>query len=269
MTAYLPYFIGNLRSLLSYRVAALAGFVTQAFWGLLRISIFSAFYSSLARTEQPPMALSEMVAYVWIGQGLFVLLPLRPDPEALELVREGGLAYELTRPVDLYAFWLSRSVALRLAPAVLRLPLVLAFAFALPIRIWSLSLPPSLLAFACFIAALAVSLSLAAALTALMSVLCLWIQGGNGLAQLLGIFAWVTSGLVLPLPMFPPAIRHVLEWLPFAGIMDTPLRLYSGHLLPSAAAPSLLRSLIWVMLLVVVGRAVLRSSLRRVEVQGG
>ncbi len=49
MIAYLAYFTGNLRSLLSYRVAALAGFVTQAFWGLLRIAIFSAFYRSLPR----------------------------------------------------------------------------------------------------------------------------------------------------------------------------------------------------------------------------
>ncbi len=269
MIAYWAYFQGNLRSLLSYRVAALAGFVTQAFWGLLRISIFSAFYGALASGEPPPMALDQLRAYVWIGQGLFVLLPLRPDPEALELVREGGLAYELTRPVDLYLFWLSRSLSLRLAPVALRLPLVLAFAFLLPIRSWALSLPPSWLAALFFLLALVLSLSLAAALTALMSVLCLWIQGGAGVAQLVGILAWVTSGLVLPLPMFPPALQHVLEWLPFAGILDTPLRLYSGHLSPSEALPALLRSLCWAALLVVTGRALLRASLRRVEVQGG
>ncbi len=269
MIAYSAYFLGNLRSLLRYRVAALAGFVTQAFWGLLRISIFGAFYSALGASQQPPMALPQLVAYVWIGQALFVLLPLRPDPEAVELVREGGLAYELTRPVDLYAFWLARSLALRLAPVALRLPLVLGFAFLLPIRAWSLSLPPTVSAGVSFVVALVLSLALAAALTALMSVLCLWIQGGAGLAQLVGILAWVTSGLVLPLPMFPRAIQHALEWLPFAGIMDTPLRLYSGHLSPAEAAPALLRSLIWALLLMFAGRALLRASLRRVEVQGG
>jgi len=57
--------------------------------------------------------------------------------------------------------------------------------------------------------------------------------------------------------------------MPFAGILDTPLRLYSGHLSLSEAAPALLRSLLWALALIAVGRALLRASLQRVEVQGG
>jgi len=267
--AYWAYFATNVRSLLRYRVAALAGFATQAFWGLLRLSIFSAFYSALGPHQRPPLSTHELTAYVWLGQALFVLLPMRPDPEALELVREGGLAYELTRPVDLYTFWFSRSLALRFAPVALRLPLVALFAFLVPIKAWALSAPPNASALVAFAAALSISFLLAGALTTLLSVLCLWIEGGNGLAQLLGTFAWVSSGLVLPLPMLPARLQKAAEWLPFAGILDAPLRLYSGHWQPAQAALPLLRSLGWALVLIAVGRLILRQSLSRVEVQGG
>jgi ABC-2 type transport system permease protein len=269
MIAYWAYFSANLRSLLRYRVAALAGFLTQVFWALLRLSIFTAFYSALGAHERAPLNAHELTAYVWLGQALFVLLPTRPDPEALELVREGGLAYELTRPVDLYAFWFSRSVALRFAPALLRLPLVVSFACLVPIRAWSLAPPPNAFALVGFVVALAISVFLSGALTALLSVLCLWIEGGNGLAQVVAIFAWITSGLLLPLPMLPGPLRAIAEWLPFSGILDSPLRIYSGQVSNAAAALQLARSLCWAFALVAIGRLLLRHILERVEVQGG
>ena len=267
--AYWAYFAANFRSLIRYRVAALAGFATQVFWGFLSLSIYTAFYSALGPHEPRPLSAHELTAYLWLRQGLFVLLPTRPDPEVLELVREGGLAYELTRPVDLYTFWFSRSVALRFAPALLRLPLVALFAFVVPSKAWSLALPPSLAAFSAFVLALAISFFLSGALTALLSALCLWIEGGNGLAQLVIIFVWVTSGLLVPLPMLPAGVRTAAEWLPFAGLLDLPIRLYSGHFLASQAAFPLARALCWAFVLVAVGRVVMRRTLHRVEVQGG
>ncbi len=46
MTPYRAMFSASCRSLLQYRSAALAGVVTQFFWGLIRMMIFTAFYES-------------------------------------------------------------------------------------------------------------------------------------------------------------------------------------------------------------------------------
>lgn len=272
MTAVAPYwayFTANFRALMRYRVAALAGFATQAFWGLLRLSLFAAFYAALPPNERPPLNGHELTAYLWLGQALFVLLPMRPDPEAVELVREGNLAYELTRPLDMYSLWFARSSAQRLAPMLLRLPLVALFAVLVPSADRALSLPPSFAAFAGFIAALAAAWLLSGALTAFMSVLCLWIDGGNGVAQLIAILAFVSSGLLLPLPMLPKSAQTIATWLPFAGLLDTPLRLYSSQIPPARAAFALARTLAWACTLIAAGRFMLRRSLARVEVQGG
>src|SRR5205807_2296153 len=69
----------------------------------------------------------DVIAYVWLGQAFFALLPWSIDTDVREMVRTGTVAYELVRPVDLYGLWFSRALASRTAPTLLRaLPMIVA-----------------------------------------------------------------------------------------------------------------------------------------------
>ncbi|MBI4872181.1 MAG: ABC-2 family transporter protein, partial [Candidatus Riflebacteria bacterium] len=193
------------RVLLQYRAAAFAGLVTQLFWGLIRVMIFEAFYRASTATQ--PMSLEQVVTYVWLGQAVFAMLPWNVEPEIREMIRSGNVVYELLRPVDLYGLWFTRSLALRLVPTALRaVPLALAAALAL-----GLQPPASFEAGLTSAAALGLALLLAAAVTALLSVLLLWTIAGEGLARLSFAAVYVFSGLIVPLPLFPDALRAVIE----------------------------------------------------------
>jgi ABC-2 type transport system permease protein len=48
------------------------------------------------------------------------MLPWNIDEEFAQKVRDGSVAYDLLRPVDLYAFWYSHTLAYRTAPTTLR-----------------------------------------------------------------------------------------------------------------------------------------------------
>src|SRR5262245_51723444 len=103
--------------MLQYRAAAIAGLWTQVFFGLVMIMIYEAFYRSTALPERaPPMTLRQIVNYVWLGQALFAMLPWNADADVRAMVRSGAVAYELCRPVDLYALWYARALAMRTAP---------------------------------------------------------------------------------------------------------------------------------------------------------
>ena len=52
------------------------------------------------------------------------------DIEAM--MRDGRIAFELTRPRDLFGMWYARAMALRTAPLLVNLPLVLAAALLMP-----------------------------------------------------------------------------------------------------------------------------------------
>jgi ABC-2 type transport system permease protein len=260
------------RMLLQYRAAAIAGLWTQLFFGVVLIMIYEAFYRS-APVAARPMTLPQLVSYVWLGQALFAMLPWNVDPEARQMVRSGAVAYELCRPIDLYGSWFARAVAQRTAPTLLRaLPMVVVAVAGLPVLglgEWRLEPPASLAAGAGFAVSLGLALVLACAISTLLHITLLWAVAADGIIMFAASAVSLGSGLVVPLPMLPGWAQHTLGWLPFAGLFDLPVRVYSGDIPSAGLAFVLARQLGWTIVLVGLGRWLLGRAVRRVVVQGG
>jgi ABC-2 type transport system permease protein len=232
--------------LLQYRAAAAAGLATQLFWGLIRVMIFEAFYAS--STAAQPMTFAQVVTYVWLGQAAIRLLVWRGDAEVEQMIRTGTVAYELTRPVDLYWLWYARSIAGLTAPTVLRAVPMLLLAGLL------LGMQPPASAAAGAACVLAMAVLLAAALATLVTVSLLWTICGEGASRLLPATAWCLSGMILPLPFFPGWMQPVLYALPFRGMMDVPFRIYIGHIGPGEYLAAMAHQAGWTAGLILLGR---------------
>jgi len=145
LRAYFAVISARYRTLLQYRAAAFAGFVTQLFWGAIRIMIFAAFYA--VTSDEQPMSFTMVVSYVWLGQALLGILPWNIDTEIAEMIRSGSVSYELARPLDLYNFWFCRTIALRTATTTLRcVPMFIVAVLLLPalgLDGWAMQLPPT------------------------------------------------------------------------------------------------------------------------------
>ena len=264
MSSYAAVMSANFRTLLQYRTAAVAGFTTQIFWGFIRVMIFEAFFRS--STADQPMTVDEVTTYIWLGQAFIALLPWNTDRELNALIRSGLVGYELLRPVDLYNFWLARAIAYRTAPTLLRaVPLL-----ALALLFFGMDLPASPAAGAAFVA------------------LHDWRAAdqqrvhdpdqrhddvdrfgtGRGCAMA-GIAVTFLTGMIVPIPFFPDWAQAVINVLPFRGIVDTPYRIYLGHIPTSDVFLHLGHQLAWAAGLVLIGRWVLSRGLRRLVMQGG
>lgn len=263
MRAYWALFSGRLRMLLQYRTAALAGLTTQLFWGLIRVMAFEAFYRS--SSEAMPLSIEQTVDYIWLSQAFLMLLPMRLDAEIRAMVRTGSVAYELVRPLDLYALWYARTVASCLAPTALRcLPLC---GFAL--LVFDMRLPPSVPAAMAFTLSMTIALLLASALSNLLNITLLWTLAGEGTANIVQVATFLFCGMIVPLPLFPDFLQPILTHSPFAGLMDLPFRLYTGHI-PAAEVTSVLgRQIFWTAALVLTGRWLLARGTRVLVAQGG
>ncbi len=269
MTPYLAVFSVRFQALLQYRVAALAGLVTQVFWGFIRVMIFTAFYRSApagaAAGAAAPMALPDVVSYVWLGQALLMLILWRPEPDLVQMGRTGNVAYELLKPVDLYGLWYAREVAARVAPTLLRAIPLLALAYLF----FGLGPPASPASLVAFAGALCCAVLLSAAFSTIATIVVVRTVSGRGAVSLLTGLLWIFSGMILPLPLFPDWAQPVLAVLPFRGLMDAPFRLYLGHIPPAGALPVVVHQLVWTLLLVGAGRALLARFRRRLVIQGG
>ena len=263
MRPYWAVTVARFRMLLQYRAAALAGFGTQLFWGLIRVMIFDAFYRSSAATQ--PMTYSQTVTYLWMVQAMLLLIPFRGGSDIVAMIRDGTVAYELARPTDLYWYWYSRRVASTVAPLLLRsVPMFIVAGLFL-----GLQPPASVASAAAWLLTVVGALLLAGAFSTLMTISLLWTVSGDGIARLMLTFAWLLSGAGIPLPLLPDWSQSIIDALPFRGLMDIPFRLYSGHSPPEQVGGLIGHQLAWTAFFVLVGRWVLSRGIRRLVVQGG
>src|SRR5215469_3322911 len=118
MNAYKAIFASRFLSLLQYRAAALAGVGTQLFFGLVRVMIYDGFYRSSSVAQ--PMNAEQVMTYVWLGQAMLMLVMFDVDKDVAMMIRNGNVAYEMTRPLDLYFTWYVRALSGRAAPLLMR-----------------------------------------------------------------------------------------------------------------------------------------------------
>ncbi|MDR3512509.1 MAG: hypothetical protein P4L73_12815 [Caulobacteraceae bacterium] len=255
---------------LQYRAAALAGLTTQCWWGVMKILVLAAFYRG---APHQPMSLGQAVGYTWLGQAFLVMLPWNADPDVVEMVRSGAVAYERLRPVDTYAYWYVRALAWMAARVLPRaVPMFLIAAVVLPLTglgAWSLPPPPDWPAAVLFTISIICAALLSTAMVQLVTgvvVATLSAKGANAIAPALSN---ILSGGIVPLLLFPAWMRLGLFLQPFAGLVDIPFRIYLGQLAGAGAAAGIGLQLAWTAVLVLVGRGFLAHSLERLQVQGG
>lgn len=252
-------------TLLQYRAAAFAGFLTQLFWGFFKVMLFTSLYMQSASPIQHPLTLEQTIGMIWMAQMLLGLLPWNVDREIEHQIRTGQVAYELLRPVNLYSLWFARSFAMRLIPTILR---SIPFIFCLLVGL--IHIPcPSWSAFFFFLASCFMGLILSASITTLVSITLFWTVSGQGIQRLLPHVASLLSGLTIPLLFFPAWFQPLLNWQPFRGVIDLPSRLYVGVLSTEEGMSVILFQALWSLILILVGVYAMRSRLRCCVIDGG
>jgi ABC-2 type transport system permease protein len=263
MKPYVATLSARFRMLLQYRAAALAGVVTQFFFGLVRVMIFQAFFQS-SRNAQP-MTGAQTTTYLWLGQAFLVITMMGVDSELAAMIRAGNVAYDLLRPVDLYNYWFARSFSSRAAPLVMRaVPIFLIAAL-----IGQLHAPASFLHGALFIISITLGVVISTALYAAVTISLLWTISGEGASRIVPPLVFFMSGMIIPLPLFPDYLQPIILALPFRGMIDVPFRIYLGQLTARGILIGFAQQIVWISIFILAGRLLLNRGLKRLVAQGG
>jgi ABC-2 type transport system permease protein len=266
LKAYLALFRLRLAVQVQYRAAAFASFVTNFFFGFVRVMVFQAFFASSSQVQ--PLTLEQTVTYTWLTQVTFRMQPWNADTEMLTLIRTGNLAYELCRPLSLYFSWYFRLIALRLVPTILTGVPIFIVVILLPGH-FRAALPASISAGIAWLAAMLMALLLGCALSNLVTISALWTLAGDGMSRIFPAIVMILSGTIIPLAFFPDWAQTALRILPFSGLADIPFRLYLGAVPPDRILPLLGLQLLWTGFFILVGVKLLETGIKRVVLQGG
>lgn len=252
---------------LQYRAAAVAGIATQFGFGFMFISQYLAFYHS--NPAAFPMEVPQLVSYIWMQQAFLMLFMMWFfEGEIFGAIISGSIAYDLSRPIDLYAKWYCQCVAGRLSKAILRSFPILIISFLLPAPYKPL-LPPDVAQLVLFGISSILTLGVVISFSMLIYIATFYTMSPVGVRIIFAVLADFLAGAIVPIPFFPDGFRQVASLLPFAAMQNMPLRIYSGNIRSTDAALGILLQVFWLVTLTAGGRLWMSKTLRRVVVQGG
>jgi len=229
--------------------------------------LFRALYASLPPGQQlvgglPLDDTLTYIALVWIIESL---INNRLDQDMGHEVRDGRIATLLSRPVDLQAYYFFQTLGHVLwRMLMISLPIVIIAS-----TLFRLHWPPTPEAAIAFVVALAGAMGLMFLLNFMSGLMAFFFEWNYGLgffkeASLRGL-----GGLLIPLTIFPEAMRDWLLRLPFAQIYFVPVQIWLGRISGEALWERLAWQWGWVLVLLLISRVLLDLAQRKVTLVGG
>ncbi|MFQ6396862.1 ABC transporter permease [Nocardia sp. KC 131] len=247
-----------------YRLAMFAGLFTNCVFGFVRAAVMMA----AVRASDGFGGYDEgsIGAYVWLSQGMLGATQFMGPPlELVERVKNGDIAIDFLRPVDVQFGYLAADLGRAAATILPRgIPSVLV-----GVLTFGLTMPntpgPYLLGF--FSVLLAVTLSFLCLFA--VGLIGFWVVETRGLRVLYQISGTFLAGLFVPVHMFPDWLRTIADVTPFPSILQSPIDILSGRITGTESVTVIAAQMFWVLFIGAVGRVLLAAGRRRLEVQGG
>lgn len=248
---------------LTYRAAALAGLVTNVFFGLVRASILVALYGG--REQVAGLSLQEVVTYTGLTQAVIVYLSIFGWYDLMNAVHQGEVAADLLKPMRLFTFWLAQDLGRALVGLILRgLTIMLVYAL-----VFDLTYPTGAVQWGALVAALALSWLLSFAYRFLVNLAAFWSPDAKGIGRFAFVIVMFFSGFLMPLRFFPDWVQTLAYLTPFPHMLNTVVEVYLGVVTGSALLQALLAQTLWAVGLVALCQLVLARATRRLVVLGG
>jgi ABC-2 type transport system permease protein len=210
----------SIRSNLAYveEVAARTAFMATVLFVFVRL--WTAVYSGSGTDRLAGLSLPQMLWYLMLTEAIILSAP-RVSVEVDLDVRTGRIAVQLLRPISYAIALLGKAMGERLvrfavnivAGSVVAVVLVgpIPFSFS-GIGMFALLLP---LAFVVdFLGYLIVGFC------------AFWLESTAGLAIIYSRLTMLLGGMLMPLEVFPDGVQSILHWLPFAGVVYGPGRMF-------------------------------------------
>ena len=265
MSSYFGIFKMNFKGELQYRTKAISGVVTQVFWGLMYIYLYTAFMGGKVIEG---FSISQMITYVWLGQAFLVIRFLDLPKNCAKEIENGNICYKFTRPINLYNQWFAEHLGYKVSATILRSIPLLLFASIMPKSI-RIMLPPSFVAFILFFVALIIGTLLTSAISMIIVYLTFKTLSSKGTVSICNTVCGILGGLYIPLVFMPQGVQNVLNYLPFRFVLDLPARIYIGNIPTSQALMFIGIALAWLVVIIAIGKLLITKAGKTAIIQGG
>ncbi len=248
---------------LTYRVALLAGLVTNLAFGILRAMVMTALFAG--RPSMNGMDLQQAITYTGLTQSIIAYLMFFGWWDLMNSVYSGDIAVALLQPVHFFGYWLAQDLGRALVHIALRgLPIIAVYAY-----LYHITFPASILQWIGLCAALLLSLLVSFAWRFLVNLMSFWTPDARGLGRFFFGLSYFFSGFFMPLRFFPDWFQRAAAFTPFPATINTVIEIFLNLRTGPEMLTALIQQLLWFAGLVAIGQWVLQRGIRSLVVQGG
>lgn len=262
-SSYIGMFKMQFKSEMQYRGKAFSGVITQFFWGIMYIYLYTAFM----RGGVDGFSLSQMATYIWLGQAFYSMRTISLRNDATYEITNGNVCYRFVKPLNIYNQWFVELAGSKSASCILRCVLIILITIWLPEK-YGLSMPVSVTAFLLFLVALIVGFLLSVAIS-MFAYNLVFLTMSSKASFLINTIVALLNGSFIPVPLMPTTLQTVIKWLPFGCISDLSFRIYCGNIGLKDGLFRVGLGMVWLVVLIALGRLTTKKQLKNVVVQGG
>lgn len=247
---------------LAYNMWVWADFVVT----LVSMFVFVYFWRAvyMGTSSLGGLQLSQTITYILLARLLSPLVETRTIFFFGFMIRQGQIAVELTRPLDMQARIMTESFAELLVFLVQRLPL-----FLIAWLFFGMRLPTDPKLWLAFFISLVLGQIVLFLFDWMFACLAFYVTETWGLSVVRVGAGSFFSGALVPLVMMPTWLQKLAAVLPFAQALSVPVSFLSG-ITNLANAPHLwMIQILWLIVLLILSRLVFSVAVRKVTVQGG
>ena len=253
----------SFRLQLTYRAANLAGLATNFFFGLLRAAVLIALYDT--RQQVAGFSLQDAITYTGLSQATIACLSFFGWYKVMQSVYSGDIAADLLKPMDYLVSWLARDIGRAAASFLMRAVTIMA-AYAI---VFDITLPASVSHWLLLGVSLLLSVVVSFGWSFLVNLAAFWTPDARGVGRFAFGLSWFLSGFLMPLRFFPTWFVRLCNLTPFPSMVNTVIEVYLGVLAGPELVRALLGQVLWIAILLVLCRLVLRAGVRQLVIQGG
>ncbi|GAA5191326.1 ABC-2 family transporter protein [Rugosimonospora acidiphila] len=249
----------------TYRQATVAGAFTNTVFGFLRCYVILGVAAAAGGTAAGYRG-SQLVTYVWVGQGLLAVVQMWGWTDLADRIRTGDVQSDLLRPVNTVASYLATDLGRAGHAALTR--------FVVPTVVGALCFgmyfPHAPLGYLAFLVSALVAVVVSFGVRYLVNLTAFWLLDIRGVITLWQLGSNALSGLYFPLAFLPGWAQGVL-WLgtPFPAAFQAPIDILVERGSVAHRSLLLLDQGCWAALLIGACLLVQRRAERKLVVQGG
>jgi ABC-2 type transport system permease protein len=260
---YWSIFTMSIQQSIAYRGRTILSLVGNLAWVLMLYYLWKTIYVGTGAIQGFDWI--QMRTYILLSYAINILLTWSNSTRIAGAIRTGEIVQDIMRPMD----FLLMHLAITGGASVIEGGLSALFTLGLGFLVSGILPPASVPAFGLFLISIVIGFLIKFLVNFITSLGSFYTISSTGLFWSQNAIINLFSGVLIPLAFFPDWLRTLSEWLPFQGIVYTPVMIYLGKLGGLDLLKAIGVQAAWVVILWSAARLFWKKAFRALEIQGG